>query len=53
MSPVVGCMAKDFVKELKADGQDIVEGAFIVAGYDPVRSIARYCLMDVSPAQCH
>ena len=43
VSPVVGCMAKDFVAQLKADGRPIVEGAFIVASYDPVRIIHRSC----------
>jgi len=40
ISPVVGCMAKDFVAQLKADGRPIVEGAFIVASYDPVRMMS-------------
>ncbi len=41
ISPVVGCMAKDFVAQLKADGRPIVEGAFLIASYDPVRMIVR------------
>ena len=42
ISPVVGCKAKAFVEQLKADGHSIIEGSFSVASYDPVRQLSTH-----------